>query len=86
MLEEPREVYEADRRFLRRLLLVSGPAFVLGGWLAAFSVIGALLIFTGIGMLAAGMLLLTRVPVLVAAGAGVLVAALLVVWMALDLG
>ncbi len=36
-----------DRRFYGRLLLVFGPLFIVGGWLAAFTEPGAWFILTG---------------------------------------
>ena len=40
-------VDDADRRFYSTLAIVSGPALALGGWLAAFSDVGAVLIALG---------------------------------------
>jgi hypothetical protein len=48
----------ADRRFYGTLLLVFGPLFIAGGWLAAFTMVGALLIFTGAAMLLAAPVIL----------------------------
>lgn len=76
---------DSDRRFLRLLLIVAGPLFVVGGFLAAFTVIGAMLVFAGLGMLAAGLLLFTRLAWPLAALAGVAVLVALTVAMVVDL-
>ena len=76
---------EADRRFYRRLLMIAGPAFVVGGFLAAFTLVGALLIFAGLGMFLSGLLLWTRLPVPVVAGCGAITATALTVYMAVTL-
>ena len=60
------------RRFTSTLLLVFGPLFVVGGFLAAFTVEGGIYVFIGVGMVASGVLLRTRLPLLAALGAGVL--------------
>ncbi len=74
-----------DRRFLRRLLLVFGPLFVLGGFFAAFTVVGAVLIFVGVGMFATGLLLFTRLPVMIPALLGAALAIALTTQMVLQL-
>jgi len=45
------------RNFVSTLFLVFGPLFQLGGWGAAFTDIGAILVFTGTAMSLAGFLL-----------------------------
>jgi hypothetical protein len=55
---------DADRRFYGILLLTFGPLFVLGGWLAAFTEVGALLILAGCAMLLVAPVLLRSVRVL----------------------
>jgi hypothetical protein len=40
-----------DQRFYGKLLLVFGPLFIAGGWLAAFTDVGAVLIFVGAAMI-----------------------------------
>jgi len=45
-------------RFYGRLALVFGPLFIAGGWLAAFTEVGAVLIFAGTAMLLASVALL----------------------------
>jgi hypothetical protein len=60
------------RRFTSTLLLLFGPLFMVGGYLAAFTVEGAIYVFIGVGMVATGILLRTRLPLLVAMGAGIL--------------
>ncbi len=74
-----------DRRFTRWLLAIAGPAFVAGGFLAAFTDIGAVLVFIGLGMLAAAAVLWTRLPAAAAALAGVFVTAALVVQLAVEM-
>lgn len=76
---------DADRRFLRILLVVSGPLFVGGGFLAAFTVIGAVLVFVGLGMLVTGVLLFTRLPAVASMLTGLVVMVMLTVWMTVDL-
>jgi hypothetical protein len=75
----------ADRRFTWILLVVFGPLFVFGGFLAAFTVPGAVFVFLGLGMLLSGLAMAVRVPLLWAAAAGVALFVLLTVQMALDL-
>ena len=53
----------ADRRFYGALLLAFGTLFIAGGWLAAFTSVGALLIFSGTVMLLAAPLLLRSLRV-----------------------
>ena len=60
------------RRSTSTLLLVFGPRFVVGGFLAAFTVEGGIYVFIGVGMLATGMLLRTRLPLVGAIGVGLL--------------
>jgi hypothetical protein len=43
-----------DRRFYSTLFLCLAPAFMAGGWLAAFTDVGAGLIYLGSGMAVAG--------------------------------
>lgn len=52
----------ADRRFYSWLMIAFGPLFVLGGFGAAFTTMGALFVWTGLAMLAAGVLLRTPLP------------------------
>ena len=66
-------------------MLVGGPLFVLAGFAAAFTTPGALLVFTGLGMLVCGFLLMTRLPALVATVVGVVAAVALTAQMARDL-
>ncbi len=47
-----------DRRFYGRLLLVFGPLFIIGGWLAAFTEPGAWFIYTGATLTLASVALL----------------------------
>lgn len=66
MMAAPRD----DLRFYGRLMLVFGPLFILGGWLAAFTDVGAWMIFAGAAMLLASVALLrTRQSVALAAAA-----------------
>ncbi len=67
----------ADRRFMSMLFVIFGPLFVVGGFLVAFTDPGAVLVFFGVGMFAAGLLLRTPLPLVAAVGAGMLVSALL---------
>ena len=53
---------DADRRFYSWLGIVFGPLFILGGFIAAFTIEGALFIWLGLSMLAAGIGLRTRLP------------------------
>jgi hypothetical protein len=75
----------ADRRFTWILLVVFGPLFVFGGFLAAFTVPGALFVFLGLGMLLSGLALAVRVPVVLAAAAGLALFVLLTLQLVLDL-
>ena len=75
----------ADRRFTSTLLLVFGPLFVLGGFLAAFTVEGALFVFLGLAMFVVGVLLRTHVPLSIAVLSGPLVFAGLVANMVREL-
>ncbi|MGE0602078.1 MAG: hypothetical protein AB7J35_21985 [Dehalococcoidia bacterium] len=62
----------ADRRFYSWLGLIFGPLFVLGGFIAAFTIEGALFVWLGLAMLVAGIGLRTRLSlaaVLVSAAA-----------------
>ena len=72
----------ADRRFARQLCAVLGVLFIAGGYAAAFTLVGAWMVFIGVGMLASAVLLWTRLPTLVGALAGplVTVALLLHLW------
>lgn len=54
----------ADRRFYGTLPLAFGPLFIAGGWLAAFTTVGALLMFTGAAMLLAAPVLLRSYRIL----------------------
>jgi hypothetical protein len=54
---------ESDRRFLVVLLLTFGALFIAGGWLAAFTAVGAMLIYTGTAMLLAAPILLRSLKV-----------------------
>lgn len=51
-----------DRRFTSWLGVLFGPLFIAGGFLAAFTTMGALFIWFGLGMLVTGVLLRTRLP------------------------
>jgi hypothetical protein len=73
------------RRFTATLCIVFGPLFILGGFLAAFTVEGALFVFLGMGMIASGVLLRTRLPLFLAVAAGVLVFVALTVQMIFEL-
>ena len=50
-----------DRAFYGRLLLVFGVLFIAGGWLASFTLVGALLIFAGSLMLIVAPILLRSI-------------------------
>jgi len=63
------------------LFIVFGPLFVVGGFLAAFTDPGAVLVYFGVAMLLSGLLLRTRVQVVLACGAGVAVFAALTAWL-----
>ncbi len=52
----------ADRRFYSWLGIVFGPLFILGGFIAAFTIEGALFIWLGLSLMAAGIGLRTRLP------------------------
>lgn len=75
----------ADRRFTSRLFLAFGPLFVVGGFLASFTVEGALLVFIGLAMLVTGALLFTPLRLVLAVAAGVVVFAGLTVQLTIDL-
>lgn len=53
----------SDRRFYAALMLVFGPLFIAGGWLASFTAVGAALIFAGTAMLIAAPILLRSLRV-----------------------
>ena len=72
----------SERRFTSVLFLAFGPLFVLGGYLVAFTVEGALLIFLGLAMLVTGVLLRTRLPVAASVAAGLVLFAALTIQMA----
>jgi hypothetical protein len=74
----------ADRRFLSTLLLVFGPLFVAGGFLAAFTLEGTVYVYIGVAMFVTGILLRTRLPLLAALVGGVLVLAALILNMVRD--
>jgi hypothetical protein len=52
-----------DRRFFSWLAIVFGPLFVLGGFLFAFTIEGAIFVWVGLCMLAGGIALRTPLPV-----------------------
>jgi ABC-type molybdate transport system permease subunit len=54
----------ADRRFYGTLLLVFGPLFLAGGWLAAFTEVGFIFILTGAAMILAAPIMLRSIRVL----------------------
>jgi hypothetical protein len=53
----PQTSNHETRTFVSSLFLAFGPLFQLGGWAAAFTDIGAILVFTGTGMSLAGLAL-----------------------------
>lgn len=63
----------AGRRFASNLFLVFGPLFILGGFLAAFTDPGAVLVYLGVAVFLTGALLRTRLPLVVCSGAGIAV-------------
>ena len=75
----------ADRRFTAWLLLGFGPLFVLGGFAAAFTEVGAMLVFLGLAMLVTGALIFTPLRLILAVAAGVVAFAGLALQMAIDL-
>ncbi len=75
----------ADRRFARQVCAVFGLPFVAGGYLAAFTVVGAWLVFIGMGMLVSAALLWTRLPTAIGALAGPLISVALIVSLWFDL-
>jgi hypothetical protein len=56
-----------DRRFYSRLGIVFGPLFVLGGFLAAFTIMGAVMIWAGLALFVAGVGLKTALPAAIVA-------------------
>ena len=78
-------VTPADRRFTAWLLLGFGPLFVLGGFAAAFTDVGALLVFVGLAMVVTGGLLFTPLRLAIAVLAGVLVFSAFTAQMVLEL-
>ena len=56
-----------DRRFYSWLAVVFGVLFVLGGFIVAFTIMGALFVWLGLTMLLAGAGLRTRLPATVVA-------------------
>ena len=75
----------ADRRFTAWLLLGFGPLFVLGGFAASFTEVGAMLVFLGLAMVVTGGLLFTPLRLAIAVAGGVLVFIALTVQLAIDL-
>jgi hypothetical protein len=75
----------SDRRSLRLWLLLGGPLFVIGGFLAAFTIVGAVLVFVGLGMLATAVLLFTPLSTRLAMLIGFVIFAALSVSLAIDL-
>jgi len=71
----------ADRRFTSALFLLFGPLSVVGGFLAAFSEPGAVLVYFGAAMFVSGLLLRTRLPVVVAVGIGLALFCLQLAWL-----
>lgn len=70
-------VDDRDRRFYSWLAIVFGVLFVLGGFVAAFTSMGAIFIWFGLALLLAGIGLRTRLPAaVVAVGAAAVFAAL----------
>lgn len=77
---------DADtRRFTALLCIIFGPLFIFGGFLAAFTVEGGVYVFVGVGMITSGVLLRTRLPLVVAVGAGVLICLALTIQMMWEL-
>jgi hypothetical protein len=74
-----------NRRFLGQVLLVFGVPAIIGGYLLAFTEPGALSIFAGMGSVIAGVLVLLRVPVVVALAIGVAIGVACAGMMAQDL-
>ena len=68
-------------RFTRRPCPIFGPAWIIGGLLAAFTTPGAIFVFTGTAMIVTSGLMYARVHWLMAAVAGASVFAGLTVWM-----
>ena len=75
----------ADRHFTSWLLVGFGPLFVVGGFVASFTVEGAVLIFVGLAMLVTGALLFTPLRLVFAVATGVLLFAALTTQMIVDL-
>ena len=75
----------ADRRFTSWLLVGFGPLFVVGGFVASFTVEGAVLVFVGLAMLVTGALLFTPLRLAIAVFAGVLVFSALTAQMVFEL-
>ena len=75
----------ADRRFTSWLLVGFGPLFVVGGFVASFTVEGAVLIFVGLAMLVTGALLFTPLRLVFAVATDVLLFAALTTQMIVDL-
>lgn len=69
---------DRDRRFCSTLAIVFGVLFVLGGYMAAFTTMGAIFIWFGLALLLAGIGLRTRLPAVVVAVATTAVFAALV--------
>ena len=75
-----------NRRFARQVCAVFGVLFVAGGYAAAFTEVGAWLVFVGFGMVVSAALLWTRLPAVVGALAGPLVTIALLVKLSIELG
>lgn len=68
---------DRDRRFYSWLAIVFGVLFVVGGFVAAFTIMGALFVWLGFAMFLAGIGLRTRLPARVVALAAVAIFAAL---------
>ena len=80
----PRAEISADRRFARQICAGFGLIFITLGYSAAFTDVGAWLVFASFGMMTSAALLWTRLPSVVGALAAPLITVTLLVLLWLD--
>ena len=71
--------------FTRRLLLIFGPLWIAGGFLAAFTLVGAVFVFLGIAMLVTSALMYGPAPWWLATVVGLVVFSVLTAWTMVEL-
>lgn len=83
-MDRRRREVSSDRRFARQVCAVFGVIAVALGYAAAFTDVGAWLVFAGAGMLTSAALLWTRLPAWAGALAGPAITAALLVQLYLE--